>query len=897
MAQDRVVKVTLTAQMQNYLAGMEKARKVTAEAASEADKLAKTKQAFDQLGRASLLAGGLLATGLGVAVKRFADFDAAMSNVAATGEDARENMDALREAAIQAGADTVFSAEESANAIENLAKAGLSASDILGGALAGSLDLAAAGGIDVAKAGEIAATTLQQFGLSGADAVHVADLLAAGAGKAMGDVDDMAQALNQAGLVANQFGISVEETTGSLAAFANQGLLGSDAGTSLRTMLLRLANPTGEVKDLMAELGIEAYDAGGQFVGLQGLAGELEDALAGMTDEQRQATLAMIFGQDAIRAATILYDEGADGIASWIEKVDQSGYAAESAARMVDNLKGDIEGLQGSVDAAMISVGSAADGPLRMFVQTLDGLVDRFNGMPEAAKQALFWVGSFGAVGATALGSYLLLVPKVAEFNAALTHLSPAAARAARGVGMLARQGALVAAVAGGVTLATEAVVQGARDLRGTDDAIAAALTTPQTLTATLEELGLTADATKESVTKALDAIGSGNILGGVGMDILTLRDGLADLDADITSLPIDAMAAKFRQWSTELGLTEEQAATLLNEMPNLKDAVRDHLTVTGESADAQDLLNFLLEEQVDVVQENESALRAMAGQAEATGDEVEGLADQIRNFGQATLDTRAAERQFEQAIDDLTESVKENGTVLDLNEQKGRDNQAAIDDLAESVLDYAAAIYEQTGSQEEATRVLEIGRQKLIDMLGQFGITGDAAEAYADDLGLIPENVRTYVDLNTTDATNRLNELIRMYDGRQIRLQLTANQVQLGDRVFGGLRDGRASGGAIYGPGSGTSDSAGLFPLSNGEHVLTAEDVRAMGGQNAVYAFRSALHSGGGGAPVSTAPPVVYVQNPWGPEYMEAQVAGVADSRIAQRDRIDNAGIRRRFV
>src|SRR5690606_28156325 len=154
----------------------------------------------------------------------------------------------------------------------------------LNGGLNGALDLAAAGGIAVSEAAAVAATTLQQFGLEGNQASHVADLLAAAAGKAMGDVGDMSQALKQSGLVADQFGVSVEATAGTLAAFASAGLLGSDAGTSFRTMLLRLANPTGEVKDLMEELGIQAYDASGQFVGLAGLAGELETALFDMTD-------------------------------------------------------------------------------------------------------------------------------------------------------------------------------------------------------------------------------------------------------------------------------------------------------------------------------------------------------------------------------------------------------------------------------------------------------------------------------------------------------------------------------------------------------------------------------------------------------------------------------------
>ena len=191
-----------------------------------------------------------------------------MSNVAAATHETTGNMELLRAAALKAGADTAFSASEAADGIEALAKAGVSTADILNGGLTGALDLAAAGNIEVGDAAEIAATALTQFRLSGEQIPHVADLLAAGAGKAQGDVADLGQALKQSGLVASQMGLSIEDTTGSLAAFASAGLIGSDAGTSFKAMLQRLANPLGQGKKAMDELGISAYDAQGNFVGI-----------------------------------------------------------------------------------------------------------------------------------------------------------------------------------------------------------------------------------------------------------------------------------------------------------------------------------------------------------------------------------------------------------------------------------------------------------------------------------------------------------------------------------------------------------------------------------------------------------------------------------------------------
>ena len=241
---ERVVSVTLRAQVADYLAGMEKARKATSETGSEAEKLAQKKEAFDLLGKASLAIGVAAAAGVALAVAKYAEFDQAMSNVNAAVQGTAEEQRKLSEAALEAGASTVFSATESANAIEELAKAGISTSDILGGALAGSLDLASAGQLGVARAAEISATALQQFKLEGSEAGHVADVLAAGAGKAMGSVEDLANGLKFVGPVAASMGVSLEETTGVLALFAQQGIIGEQAGTGLRGVLASLTAPS-----------------------------------------------------------------------------------------------------------------------------------------------------------------------------------------------------------------------------------------------------------------------------------------------------------------------------------------------------------------------------------------------------------------------------------------------------------------------------------------------------------------------------------------------------------------------------------------------------------------------------------------------------------------------------
>lgn len=358
--------------------------------------------------KSALIASGITTAGLAVAafgvaaVKMAADFDQQMSTVQANTGATSAQMDQLRAAAIEAGASTVYSATESADAINELGKAGLSTSDILSGGLSGALNLAASDGMAVGDAAELMATTLKQFNLTGSESTQVADALAAGAGKAVGSAHDLGFALNQAGLVANSMGVSMQETTGTLAAFANAGMIGSDAGTSLKTMLQRLASPTDKAQTLMDELGINVYDANGKFIGLAGAAGQLQNGLSGLSQQERNTALDTIFGADAVRAANVLYKEGAEGIDGWTKAVSQSGYAADLAAKKNDNLKGDLENLGGSMESLMISVGEGAQGPLRKMVQGLDTLVDAFAGLPSGVQQTLVVMASlagvFGAV-------------------------------------------------------------------------------------------------------------------------------------------------------------------------------------------------------------------------------------------------------------------------------------------------------------------------------------------------------------------------------------------------------------------------------------------------------------------------------------------------------------------
>lgn len=904
---DRSIVVKIGANVQGLVNGLKTADKAAQDWGNKTlGYVQKNEQSINTLSNSLGVMGAAL-TGIAVlAVKTFADFDAAMSSVQASTMETAANMDLLRDAAIDAGSRTVYSATEAAGAIEELAKAGVSTADILGGGLDGALDLAASGAIGVGEAAEIAATAMTQFGLGGEDVTHIADLLAAGAGKAQGGVGDLGAALKQAGLVADQTGLSIEETTAGLTAFASAGLIGSDAGTSFKSMLQRLTPQSKEAENLMKELGISAYDAQGNFIGLAEFAGNLQDSLKGLTPEQRNAAQATIFGSDAVRAANVLYEQGAAGIEEWTAAVDDQGYAAEQAAIRMDNLKGDLEGLSGSFETALINLGEGANGPLRSLVQSLDGIVDGFNEMSDGAQAATLWVvGGAGLVtlGLAGLGKLTIATVDVVSSLKQMGIISEATAGR---MGALAGSAAKIAGAAAG--LAAAAVAAGALV-----DAMNGAKV------ANAEQFA-------DALTKVADA-GDLSDLNGYLTDASRAVDGLGRNTSDIEDLG-DAVDRVFNKsasdnvndWVASVFGASTAGTRLQESFDGIDTALAD---LVGSGNTEQAFLAFrqirtAAEEQgisLDELREKfpayfgavEQAVSAVTGATPAQdayneamsngGASATEYADALDEARQAQLDqmnvvlsARDAQRQFESAIDDARIALEESagvtdemrdaqgnltaegqalvaqyvasGEALDISTEAGRRNQEALDGIASAGIAATEALRENGGTQEELQAQVQSTRDRFIEAAGAMGISTEEANALADQLGLIPSEVTPTVAIND-QASGVLDNLwtkITTLPDRTVTVNVKTNETTVSTGV--GNMVGRATGGAIYGPGTGTSDTAGLYRLSNGEHVLTASDVTKLGGQAAVYALRANVQSGrgfasGGEVRQYVAPPV----------------------------------------
>lgn len=783
---NRNITVRLLADTSNFTAGM-------AKVSGESQKTATTMEAAGgktKLITTGIAAAGVAATALGVAAVRMAaDFDASMSTVQANTGASADEMNQLRQAAIDAGADTIYSATESADAINELGKAGLSTSDILSGGLSGALNLAASDGMAVGDAAELMATTLKQFNLTGAQSSQVADALAAGAGKAVGSAHDLGLALNQAGMVSHSFGISMQETTGTLAAFANSGMIGSDAGTSLKTMLISLANPSMKAANLMKELGINAYDAQGNFIGLSGLAGVLKDKLSGLSQEQRNQALATIFGTDAIRAANVLYEQGAEGIDDWTKAVSESGFAAEQAAAKNNNLKGDLENLSGSFESLMISLGEGGQGPLRSVVQTLDTLVDAFGQLPAPVQQGIVLMTAL-AGGFTALHSAMaplnasssqtarnfglmldpfqrvitaapLLKEGIVQLGTSMLGTSTNAGTLANGLtrgqtamnGMKSIGSGLFAALGGpwGIALTVAGALlvgfaKSAQDAKANISEFSSAIDQSGSSVETLiKKIASGEDKTWDFGDKFATGLGSlGDALDKAGIEYSTFAKAvngsreaqklfdkqLKNAENNMSVMQTDSIRDSYNKLSDQVSKAKEQVSKTNEEVAKAG--------ASGDTA-AEGTNNYA-----------DSADNATTS-AEDLSDSIDALVKGFLSLPGVQLSADQAVTQFNQGILDLNENIAKNGRVLDDNgnalagyESQAYDSQSALQGLASTAQSTAQKIIEEgqahgdaAAATQQAGDILERARKAYIDNATAAGMSADAAAAQADRYGL----------------------------------------------------------------------------------------------------------------------------------------------------------------
>ncbi|QNO18810.1 phage tail tape measure protein [Caproicibacterium amylolyticum] len=318
--------------------------------------------------------------GIGAAViKTGSEFEAKMSRVKAISNATSSEFQQLNAQAKKLGADTAFSASEAADGMENLAAAGFSVNEITK-AMPGLLDMAAASGESIANSSEIASSALRAFGLDASKTGHIADVLAANANMTNAAVMDTGYAFKYAAPIAHSLGMSMEETTAAIGIMSNAGIKGEQAGTTLRGALTRLVNPTKQVKKGMAELGVSFFDSNGKMKSLDTIVGDLSTSTAKLTQQQKNQTLAQIFGTESLSGMLALVDAGPAQLDKLTKAYEHSDGAAKAAAKtMQDNLKGAIEQAGGSLETLGIDLYESVDNPAKKAVQAVTDYVNQLS--------------------------------------------------------------------------------------------------------------------------------------------------------------------------------------------------------------------------------------------------------------------------------------------------------------------------------------------------------------------------------------------------------------------------------------------------------------------------------------------------------------------------------------
>lgn len=333
----------------------------------------------------AILAGTATAIGaIGAAsVKVGSDFEASMSKVAAISGATGDDLKALTDKAKEMGATTKFSASESADALQYMAMAGWKTEDMLNG-LEGIMNLAAASGEDLATTSDIVTDALTAFGLSAEDSTHFADVLAQASSNANTNVGMMGETFKYVAPVAGALGYTAEDTALAIGLMANSGIKASQAGTSLRSIMSRMAKPTKEVQGAMDKLGVSLTDSNGNMKSLNEVMGDLRNGFAGLSEAEAAEMAAALGGQEAMSGLLAIVNASDDDF----DKLSDAIYSCDGAAKrmadtMNDNLQGQITILKSGLEGLGISLYENMEAPLKKVVKEAQNMVqqlqDAFN--------------------------------------------------------------------------------------------------------------------------------------------------------------------------------------------------------------------------------------------------------------------------------------------------------------------------------------------------------------------------------------------------------------------------------------------------------------------------------------------------------------------------------------
>ena len=371
--------------------------------------LGQTGQSMINFGQQAVAAFGYV-VGIAATFEKEMDFIQAVTNGTA------EEMDLLKQKAIELGKEGPFGPNELAASFVELAKAGVSTSDLINGVADSVVNLAGAADISATEAGDIVVQTMSIFQLAAEEVPRATDIIAGAANASMIDVTDFATTLKYAGPVAEALGIDLEDLATTVALLGQSGIKGSTAGTSLRQTMLNLAGATPKATDRMKELGIitedgtnRFYDATGQVKSLSEVFGILNESMSDLNDKQRGEALRDIFGVRQLPTVLYLMEQGEQAFTDMNAAINEVT-AADVASKRLDNLSGSVRKFKATLEAVLLGPGSEFQNMLKNVVDQAREFLIMFDELPAPVKK--FLLGAVGLIGVLSIlsGGFLLTV-------------------------------------------------------------------------------------------------------------------------------------------------------------------------------------------------------------------------------------------------------------------------------------------------------------------------------------------------------------------------------------------------------------------------------------------------------------------------------------------------------
>jgi|GEM_PF-3356487 len=856
------------------------------------------------------LAGGLVAFGRS-ALNAGREFQAMMQRVEAATKASEAEIAQLSAAAKDLGATTAFTATQSAQAIEVLAKNGLDVTTILGGALDSSISLAGALGSEVAPAADLVTDLMQQFGLEADKLPEIVDRVTGAAFTSKFGFDDLRLAIAQAGGVAGTTGVEIEEFLTVLSATASSFASGSDAGTSFKTFLQRLTPESAKAAGVMKDLDLQFFDAQGNMRTMAEIAQELQDGLAGLSEEARNEALKTVFGTDAIRTAAALAKQGAEGIRDLSSAIGEIS-AQEQAEVRLRGLDGALKELAAAWEALNLEAAEnggldLAEEAVRRVTDALRYLTENFELVEEVVERV-----------ANALTVYLvgrgmtLVVAKAVAVRAALIEIAGAAsgvgtaagraaapmmrfgvaARALTGImggplSLAITAGSLIAfgidtdVAADAVERAETAATRAASALDAYQEASRRAAeeqkslggqvseTTQNMLTQSKAALIQALDEAKRELREAQQSM-TGSLFDANGFDDFTAQVDTMFRTNIRTGVPMGPQ----NRFMTELADMAEQAGALEISVSDFMEAFERVQSVGPGFEDLRDRLSEILEAAEGLA--NTDALRSIRDVAETAGI----FGDEISAIDQASseFEVQRAYAALLTAIDEAIvagrllrseqiEGFRENARGLADAEEMVRqleDSERAVMTLSEDLK--ADRPFDETG---DSARVAAEEIERLNRVYGEYQ-AGRAAAPKPVDMRPWEQPRSQFDPTNMDPATVRALAVLEQASGKTFNITSDYRSPDENDAAGGAKKSQHMHGRAF---------DIDVSDMSIDERLELIKLARSVAGFGGVGVYSNSLHFDTG------------AERAWGPDYTSGSVPAWAAEAVGMYGRGSGAG------